>query len=150
VKVFISYSSIDLTFARKAKAYIESAGYTAYVSEFDMSAGTKLTDELKVQIRNSQAFVLLWSKHAKSSEWVSQEIGIAQGDDIPVIPVILDDEPSLPGFIANLKYVRAADDSEKALKDLRNAVTSQLEKKSSGGLIVAAVVILLLALNTKQ
>jgi hypothetical protein len=55
-------------------------------------------------------FILFWSRHSKASEWVPQEIGIATHAKKTFMPVVLEPNLELPGFIKKLKYLPAYKD----------------------------------------
>ena len=102
-KVFISYSTRDLTRTAQVKGLLEAAGAQVFVAEYSVPSGADLAQEIIAAIRACDIFVLLWSYHAKNSEWVPQEIGIAKGCSKPVIPVVLHQSAELPGFLKGRK-----------------------------------------------
>jgi hypothetical protein len=102
-KVFISYSTKDIP-------NVES-----FVSEYAVTPGAPLAPTIRNAILECDLFVLLWSKNAEASEWVSQEIGIAHGRQKPILPFVLEKGLSLPGFIKELRYVAAFQNPQQAM-----------------------------------
>lgn len=80
--------------------------------------------------------MLLWSRHSRVSEWVLQEIGIATHARKTIMPVILEPNLNLPGFIKKLKYLLAYKHPKHALNWLRSNVFERAsKKKQTDGLI---------------
>jgi hypothetical protein len=152
-KVFISYSTKDLASATRAKRVLEAAGHSAYVAEYNASAGVRLADDIKVNIELSDVFVVIWSTNAKNSDWVTQEVGIAESRGKIIVPIVLEQDLAPTGFISDRKYVMAYDDLEKGIAQLRAIVDDAVKKKEEelGRAIVtlAALALLLTAIASK-
>jgi hypothetical protein len=122
--VFISYSTMQLDVAIKAKLAIEATGSTAFLAEHHVAPGEGLTDRIVQEIKACRLFVLLWSSHSRGSEWVQREVGMARQAEKIVVPVKLDAEAELPGFLQDIKYVPAFRGLESALESLQNAMAA--------------------------
>jgi TIR domain len=129
-RVFISYSTRDLTRTTQIKRLLEGAGAQVFVAEYSLPAGTELAREIIAAIKACDLFVLLWSHHARKSEWVPQEIGVAKGHDKPVIPIVLHAGAEVPGFLRGLKYLPLYSDPRKALTWLQRHVTTKVAERS--------------------
>lgn len=151
-QVFISYSHRDLSRATEIKTMLEAAGASAFVAQYSMPAGTELTPAILRQIETCDLFVLLWSHHAKDSEWVPQEIGAAKAYKRPVMPVLLHGGIDVPGFLRGLKYLPLSDDPTASLQWLQQHVGEKaIEKARSEGAIWLGIVgALLWALSQKK
>ncbi len=62
-----------------------------------------LDDHILAEIRDADLFILLWSGAARASDWVPQEIGAARMANKTIVPVVLEPNLSLPGFISDLR-----------------------------------------------
>jgi len=147
--IFISYSTKDFEVVKKFQAILENTpDLNVFVAEDSVKAGEKLGGKIQNAIKNSQLFLLLWSKNSKESEWVSQEIGIAKQAEKDILPIILDKGMTAPGFISDLKYIASHDDLEKTVKDVQEElkIRAKRHKKISGltlaGLAAAIVFVL--------
>jgi len=149
--VFISYSTRDLAHASALQASIASAGAQPYLAEYSLVPGQPLSQEILAAIRGCDLFLLLWSDHARESEWVPQEIGVARGGDKPILPVVLHPDIGLPGFIRDLKYLEVHKDPTAALQWLVQEVNTRVRKKESDRLValgvLGAVVVLVASLS---
>ena len=87
--VFVSYSTKDISHARKIKLLLERASSEVFLSEYSLSPGSQLDQAIMQAIEGCDLFLLLWSSNARFSEWVPQEIGVAKAHKKPVIPVML-------------------------------------------------------------
>lgn len=147
--VFVSYSTRDLGRGTQVKRLLEGTGSTVFLAEYTLPAGARLDASIEAAIKSCDLFVLLWSTHARASEWVPQEIGIAKATGKPVIPVMLHPGLELPGFLKGLKYLPLYNNAEQSLAWLRRNVFERAQQKQQrDGLVwlgLGAVVLMLLA-----
>lgn len=121
-KVFISYSTKDIPNVNALRQFLQFPDVECFVSEYAVLPGAPLAPTIKAAILGCDLFVLLWSKNAQSSEWVSQEIGIAHGNQKPILPFVLEQALALRGFIKELRYVAAFQNPQQAMYSLRETV----------------------------
>ena len=148
-KVFISYSTKDIPNVESLRALLQFPEVECFVSEYAVTPGAPLAPTIKTSILACDLFVVLWSKNALASEWVSQEIGIAHGCQKAILPFVLEPGLSLPGFIKELRYVAAFQNPQQAMYSLRetvirNSLTKQNQQAlgalALGGLVLLALV----------
>ena len=94
-RVFISYSTADSAFADQLEAQLTAAGYDVFRDKTGMTAGP-LDSQLKKQIDDIDALILVFSKNAIGSDWVEWEVQMARNrekrDGIRLLcPIQLDD-----------------------------------------------------------
>ena len=128
-KVFISYSTKDLPKVNHIRSMLEHSAIEVFVAEYSLLPGQPLSEHIINAIKNCNLFILLWSSSARESEWVPQEIGIAKSAEKTILPVVLEQGLTLPGFISNLKYLNVYQDPERALEWLQVNVFKQAEEK---------------------
>lgn len=149
-KVFISYSSKDLAIVKQFEISLSQyPGIEVFVADYSIAPGSAFRDEIINEIDTSNLFVLLWSKNSKTSEWVSQEIGIAKTKQKPILPIVLHKRLKLPGFINDLEYLAAYKNPEESLRILQKNVFELAQKKMKGdalfGFILAGAFVWLLS-----
>jgi TIR domain len=106
--VFISYSSKNLHIVDWARSTLAQPGITeVFAAEYSVLPSQVLNGAIIRAIRTCDLFVLLWSHDARVSDYVPQEIGIAVGCNKTILPVVMEDNVPVPGFITNLKYLAA-------------------------------------------
>lgn len=106
--VFISYSSKNLHIVDWARSTLAQPGVTeVFAAEYSVLPSHVLNDAIIRAIRGCDLFVLLWSHDARTSDYVPQEIGIAVGCNKTILPVVMEENVPVPGFITNLKYLAA-------------------------------------------
>ena len=147
-KVFISYSTKDIPNVDALRKLLQFPDVECFVSEYAVTPGAPLAPTIKTAIQTCDLFVVLWSKNALASEWVSQEIGIAHGGQKPILPFVLEKNLQLPGFIKELRYVAAFQNPEQAMYGLREIVlkNSMAKQNQQNVAAIAIGAILLLAL----
>ena len=127
--VFISYSSRDIAQARQIARLLEGTGSRVFLAEDTLAAGAELAPAILKAVKECDLFILLWSRHAKASEWVPQEIGLARAHEKPVIPVLLDVGLQPPGFLRGLKYLPLYREPQRAVSWLQREVFDRAQKK---------------------
>lgn len=135
-KVFLSYSTKDLELVQHVRSVLQNSSVEVFVAEYSIVPGQPLADTIVAAIKNCNLFILLWSNNSKQSEWVPQEIGIASAAQKTILPVILEPDLQLPGFISSLKYLPIYKSPEEAMSWLRTNVFEQAQKKEQSDGIV--------------
>jgi len=129
-RVFISYSTLDVKMVRKVDSLIKGIGAEVFFAERSIQPGQALSTEIRNAIRNTNLFILLWSKNAEASSWVPDEVGQANAHKKPILPVLLDQDATMPPTLRDLKYLDASDNAESALVKLRDSVFARIESKA--------------------
>lgn len=128
-KVFVSYSTQDLKNVAELQQSLVGTGVEVFVAEHSVHPSQQLSETISSAISACDLFILLWSKHAKTSEWVSQEIGKAHSLNKQILPLVLTEGLILPGFISGLKYLPVYINSASALEQARAIVLDGFRAK---------------------
>lgn len=128
-EVFLSYSTRDLSRAKQVKRLLDRPGCSAFLAEYTIAPGEQLDPTIIAAIKRCDAFVLLWSHHARASEWVPQEIGIAKAFEKPIIPIVLHRSAAPTGFLRGTKYLPLYKDPARGLTWLQQHVFQEASKK---------------------
>jgi hypothetical protein len=138
--VFISYSTKNLHIVDWAIATLTQPGVTeVFAAEYSVSPGQVLNAEIIKAIRGCDLFVLLWSHDARTSDYVPQEIGIAVGCGRVILPVVMEENVPVPGFITDRKYLAAHKDWEGSFRRLTAFVHENATQLRNGKVLVAIV-----------
>lgn len=127
--IFVSYSTKDLPQVELLRQQLQGTPVSAFVAEHSVQPSEELAPKIAAAIESCDLFVLLWSPHAKSSDWVPQEIGRATALKKTILPLILSEELQLPGFLHGLKYHPIHKDPETALAKAREMILDAYHKK---------------------
>ena len=95
-----------------------------------MKPSENLGSKISQAIAECDLFVVLWSKNAQDSDWVSQEIGRAGALNKNILPLVLTEGMNLPGFICNLKYLSTYNDPEGSVVTARELIVNSYNKKA--------------------
>lgn len=100
--VFISYSRTDQPYARKLADHINTHGLIAWIDD-QIDYGERWFREITKAIQDSAAVVVIMTPDAENSTWVEREILIAQRENKPILPLLLNGR----GFamFINIQYV---------------------------------------------
>lgn len=132
-RIFLSYGSTDRTGARKLHAALEqqlgTQDFTFFFDQQSLRAGDRWEGEILEALRNCAHMVVLWSAHAKASDWVTRERGHfdARIHADPrlagsrLLYVLLDDEPHAHGALQTITALRAAPYRDLSLDQLPDA-----------------------------
>lgn len=89
-KVFISHDSRDMDFVRELEKSLDNLLINCYVSENVRDRGDP-KETIPRQIGSSNYVIVYFSKNAKDSNWVNQEIGVAFADHPRDLFIIVDE-----------------------------------------------------------
>jgi hypothetical protein len=96
-RVYISHHRDDEPMALRLSCALERVGLESYVALYNLSPALALAERVSFGVRNSECLVaLLTEKGAKSAD-VGQEIGLARGIDLLIIPLL--EEGAKPPFL---------------------------------------------------
>ena len=130
-RIFISYSSHDLSQVDLLRQGLENSPIDIFVAEHSVAPSENLSDKITEAINNCDLFVLLWSANAEASGWVSQEIGHAKALKKNILPLVLNEGVEPPGFISNLKYLPVYQNPASAFQQARDIIVTSYDKKTS-------------------
>lgn len=117
-KVHISHSPEDENLAMQLSRALFRVGLESTVALYNMSAAISLAERSSFCIRNSDCLMALLTKEGSSSPQVCQEIGLARGLDLLIIP-LLESGVKLPFMIEHLRpFVFEREEFPDAVGDL--------------------------------
>jgi hypothetical protein len=128
-KIFVSYSTLDIGPLEQLKQQLDGTGMEVFIAEHSINPGEDLKEKISAEIETCDLFVVLWSKNAEASEWVSQEVGRAGALNKNILPIILTEGLSLPGFIRNLKYIPVYENPKYHNAQAREIILKSYQKK---------------------
>lgn len=127
--VFVSYSTHDLDHVDLLKQQLANTPISIFIAEHSVKPGNELTSVISKAIQECDLFILLWSSNAKDSDWVSQEIGRADALGKRILPLMLTEGLSLPGFINGLKWLPVFSNPKFALEQAHAIVIEEYQRK---------------------
>jgi TIR domain. len=89
-KLFLSHSSKDKPFAHGLRTDLSYYQIQAWLDEPELYIGDSLTKCITEAIIKSEHIGIVFSSHSIYSEWVKEEIRIAQAYGKPVFPIVLE------------------------------------------------------------
>ena len=88
LKVFLSHATGDAVAVDMVKRQIEALGVDVYLAEHDPRPGTSIAAKIQAELTASHVLVVLLTDQGVNSNYVHQEIGLARGQNKPIIPVV--------------------------------------------------------------
>ncbi len=92
-KIFISHSGADRQWVEQIDVIAKNSGIVAYLYEHDPQPGKYIAEKVKQAIQNSDALVVLLTYNSQFTPYVQQEIGVAEGKGMRIIPLV---QPGIP------------------------------------------------------
>ena len=127
IKIFLSYAYEDKSIIEKLANVLKQYNIEAFVAHIHIESGKKWAKEIKNAIKESQLFLAVITKNFHDSQYTDQEIGIAMGNNKPIIPIRLDDHTISRGFMneiqANKFNINSTDDLIKLANRIRDEYT---------------------------
>lgn len=110
MKVFVSYSHSDEVFAGLLAAKLRDVGFAVWIAAQELRGGDRLSS-IATHLPRCDAFVVLLSRAALASAWVSKEINMAvtlqiDGHLERIVPCLLEDGLPIPLLLADCVAVR--------------------------------------------
>lgn len=84
--IFISYSSLDKSFARKLSKSIIKHGYHVWLDEWVIFVGDSIVQKIQKGLDECDFLVLVLSKNATASSWVEAEWQAKYWQEIMTFP----------------------------------------------------------------
>jgi hypothetical protein len=103
-RVYISHDEHDEELAQEISRALWRVGLESYASMYRLNSGISRAERVSFGIRNSECLVALITKDGSASITVCQEIGLARGIDLLVIP-LLEENAKLPFLIEYSKPI---------------------------------------------
>jgi hypothetical protein len=103
-RVYISHAEQDEELAKELSRALWRVGLESYAAMDRLSPGISRAERVSFGIRNSECLVSLLTRDSPASATVCQEIGLARGIDLLVIP-LLEENAELPFLIEHLKPI---------------------------------------------
>lgn len=148
--IFISFSNADGHIVNEVINTISDKDVHFFVANYSISPGESISKKLKKGIEQCDLFVLIWSRNAKESNWVQQEIGYAIAKEKNILPLVLHKNIELPAFIRDIKYLEIHDDPYHSYWWLKEHVFQNVKKKNNKSLLGLGVAASLLYLLSKE
>jgi hypothetical protein len=101
-KVYISHSPADEEMALQLSRALWRVGLESYVALYNLSPAISLAERASFGLRNSECLVALLTVEGSFSPEVCQEIGLARGLDLLIIP-LLEEGAKLAFLIEHLR-----------------------------------------------
>jgi hypothetical protein len=103
VRVFISHIADHKVFATGLKASLERYGIASFVAHEDIEPMKEWELEIERALFSMDILVALLTEGFSESKWTDQEVGVAVGREVPIVPVRLGRDPY--GFMARYQAV---------------------------------------------
>jgi hypothetical protein len=106
-RIYISHSEQDEELALELSSALWRVGLESYAAIYKLCPGISRAERVSFGIRNSECLVALVTKKGSASTTVAQEIGLAKGVDLLVIP-LQEEGAKLPFLIQHLSSIKFA------------------------------------------
>jgi ribosomal protein S27E len=101
-KIYIAHRREDEAMALQISRALWRVGLESYAALYDLAPAISLAERVSFGIRNAECLVALLTREGCRSSTVSQEIGLARGIDLLVVP-LLEEGAKLPFLIEHLR-----------------------------------------------
>ena len=113
IRIFISHTSEYKTVAQDIKLSLENYGIASFVAHEDIKPMQEWQSEIRNALFSMDMLIALLNQNFSESDWTDQEIGVAVGRKVPIVPIRLGKDPY--GFIANLQAVNGVGKSAQVI-----------------------------------
>lgn len=106
-RMFISHISEKKDYAIRLQMELEKFAISGFVAHADIAPTKQWQNEIEIALNTMDALTVLLHNGFKESNWTDQEIGVAIGKDVFVIPIKIDLDPY--GFIGKFQAIQGAE-----------------------------------------
>ena len=106
IVAFISHTAHDGVFANELSNALREYGIEAFVAHDDIEPMREWVGEIENALSRMDLLIALFTPQFNASDWADQEVGVAIGRSVPVVPVHLGRAPY--GFLGRYQAVREA------------------------------------------
>jgi len=126
-RVFISHSAKDKWIAVQLDRMIQERKVTTFRDDRDIEGGAAIAEAIRVQMSECDEMLVLWTPQAINSVWVMQEVGMAFGMELHIVPIrYLTEVVTLPPVIRTVHAPELTErDVNKYLDDLARRARSR-------------------------
>ena len=104
LRVFISHSVKNYNIAKKLKDELAHSSISSFLAHTDIKPTRKPIEEMRKALNSMELMLALIAEDFNKSYWTHQEVGVALGRGIPIIPIKLDqNDPK--GFISEIQAI---------------------------------------------
>jgi hypothetical protein len=103
-RIYISHSEQDEELALELSSALWRVGLESYAAIYKLCPGISRDERVSFGIRNSECLVALLTQRGSASNTVAQEIGLARGVDLLIIP-LQEEGARLPFLIEHLSPI---------------------------------------------
>ena len=145
-EVFISYKSNDPqlgnndeTVANELCAALEAAGISCWIAPRDIEPGVRYGRAIMEAINSCKVMVVVFSKHANTSEHIANEVDAIFSRKVDIIPFNIDG--SQPGleldyYLRRMQWINASGNYRQRINELIKALKLKLGKHDAGQTII--------------
>lgn len=131
IHAFVSYADEDREIADRAVAALENRSFSCWVAHRDIPPGSPSWSAAIVSaIANSRVLVVLVTGHSVVSKQVLREVTLADAENVPLLPMRLDDAPLTDDFryfFSSAQWLKVAGlPMPQAIAHLESAVERQM------------------------
>ncbi|MGV8949451.1 MAG: toll/interleukin-1 receptor domain-containing protein [Candidatus Paracaedibacter sp.] len=102
-KVFLSHLAQDKEEVSELQKQLEVFGVSCFVAHLNIRPTKEWQEELETALFSMDALIAILTRDFQKSNWTDQEIGIALGRKVPVIPLKIPKNPY--GFIGKIQAI---------------------------------------------
>jgi ABC-type multidrug transport system fused ATPase/permease subunit len=121
--IFLSYNSKDKGLAEKIEHDLRRDGFQVLSLHTAINVGERISEKIDESISKADYVILLISDATEGSSWIQKELAYAQKNDVPILPLLVQEDARIPASISDLRYVPLSDSYENAYDQLKQAIT---------------------------
>ena len=128
VRAFLTHKAKHKDKAGKLKDELEKYGISCFVAHTDIEPTKEWIQEIENALFSMDLLIALMTENFHDSNWTDQEIGVAVGRRIPIIPIKIGKDPY--GFIGKYQALSGVwTDIPKMAKDIFSIIVKQAKTK---------------------
>ena len=137
-RVFISHVAKDKEFAARLKVSLGSHGMASFVAHEDIEPMREWEMEIERALFSMNVLVALLTEGFSESKWTDQEVGVAVGRRVPIVPIRMGKDPY--GFMAKYQAIPGSERASRVADPIfRYVLTNEDLRVYRNDLLIAAL-----------
>jgi len=131
IRIFISYSSADASFADRLASDLTSFGMEVFYAKWEIKVGDSIIDKINEALASHDHLIIILSRNSVKSKWVKKELNSSlirqlQQKEISIKPILIEN-CKIPPLLSDIKYADFRNDYNDGFNELISSFQNEFD-----------------------
>jgi hypothetical protein len=128
-KIYLSFAEQDRKTADFIREKLINKNFFLNIDGNNIPIGENIKSTIEKELNSASIFIVLISKNSNNSKWVNWEINSALNNKRKILPVLIEQDVTIPDALNDIKYADLTTDKDAALRDIIKALENNLKEE---------------------